>query len=139
MCQTLQILVGHTSFTNKQMMFLSIFCIVTRQSKIGEKLKICNDKWPPDGKYEWFLAIFTIRGPFVTSNFQFFPNFWVSDRDTENFIKYHLFIYKRSMFDQNLKGLAQKLGLPRASQVQNWNGHGGFNFWATTTKFCENA
>ena len=62
--------------------------------------------------------IFTIRGPFVSSNFQFFANFWVPDRDTENFIKYHLFIYKRSMLDQNLKGLAQKLGLPRPSQVQ---------------------
>ena len=139
MCQILQILVKHKSFIDKQMISYKIFCISIKKSEIREKLKIWWDKWPPDGIYCQKSLIFTIGGPFVSSNFQFFLNFWLLDRDTENFIKYHLFIYKRSMFDQNLKGLAQKLGLPRPWQVQNWNGRGGLNFWATTSKFCENA
>ena len=139
MCQTLQILVKHRSFIDKQMIFYKIFCISIRKSNRREKPKNCHEIWPPDGKYEWFLAIYTIGGPFVTSNFQFFPNFWLLDRDTENFINYHLFIYKRFMLDQNLKDLAQKLGLPHPSQVQNWNGRGGLIFWATTSQLCENA
>ena len=139
MCQTLQILVKHRSFIDKQIIFYKIFCISIRNSEIREKLKIWCDKWPPDGIYCQKSLIFTIGGPCFMTIFQFFSYIWFSDKDTEYLWKHHLFVYKRSMLDQNLKGLAQKLGLPRPWQVQNWNGHGGLNFWATTSKFCENA
>ena len=49
-------------------------------------------------------------------------------KDTENWIKHHLFVYKRSITDQNFKGVAQKLGLPSPSQVQNWIGVAGSIF-----------
>ena len=50
-------------------------------------------------------------------------------------IKYHLNIYKKYMLDQNLEGVAQKVRLPRPSEVQNWKGHGRLNFWARALKF----
>ena len=139
MHQTLQILFKHRSFIDKQTIFYRIFCISIRKSEIREKLKIWCDKWPPDGIYCQKSLIFTIGGPYFMTIFHFFSYNWFSDKDTENLWKHHLFVYKRSMLDENLKGLAQKLGLPRPWQVQNWNGRGGLNFWATTSKFCENA
>ena len=45
-------------------------------------------------------------------------------------------IYKKCMLDQNLEGVAQKMRLPRPSEVQNWKGCGRLNFWATAQKFC---
>ena len=50
-------------------------------------------------------------------------------------IKYHLNIYKKYMLDQNLEGVAQKVRLPRPSEVQNWKGRGRLNFWARALKF----
>ena len=35
--------------------------------------------------------------------------------------------------------MAQKIRLPCLSEVQNWNGHGRLNFWATTFKFWKNS
>ena len=43
-------------------------------------------------------------------------------------IRYHLNIYKKYMLDQNLEGLAQKVMLPRPSEVQNWKGMAGLIF-----------
>ena len=34
-------------------------------------------------------------------------------------------------------GVTQKLGLPRPFKVQNWNGRGRLNFWATPMKLCK--
>ena len=50
-----------------------------------------------------------------------------------------MFVYKRSMLDQNLKGLAEKIWLPRPWQVQNRNRCGRLNFWATSSKFFGNS
>ena len=55
-------------------------------------------------------------------------------------LKEYFFQFKTlSITDQNLKGVTQKLGLPHPSELQNWNGRGGHNFWATPSKFCENS
>ena len=43
--------------------------------------------------------------------------------------------YKKSIIDQNLKGIAHPKRLPCPWKVQNWNGRGRLNFWATPSKF----
>ena len=58
-------------------------------------------------------------GPFSDKEIQFFKDCWNPIKDTEIFIKHHLFVYKRSMLNQSLKGVAQKMTLPRPLQVQN--------------------
>ena len=52
-------------------------------------------------------------------------------------MKYHLMAYKRFIIDQNLKGIAHLIRLPRPWEVWNQNGRGRFNFWATPSKFWE--
>ena len=46
-----------------------------------------------------------------------------------------MFAYKRSIIDQNLEGITYLIRLPCPWEVQNWNEHGGLNFWATPSKF----
>ena len=58
-------------------------------------------------------------GPFSENKFRFFKDCWNPFKDTEIFIKHHLFVYKRYMLDQSLEGMAQKMTLPRPLQVQN--------------------
>tara|TARA_Y100001956_G_C3963933_1_gene117975 strand:+ start:279 stop:458 length:180 start_codon:yes stop_codon:yes gene_type:complete len=58
-------------------------------------------------------------GPFSDKEIQFFKDCWNPIKDTEIFIKHHLFVYKRYMLDQSLEGVAQKMTLPRPLQVQN--------------------
>ena len=43
--------------------------------------------------------------------------------------------YKKSIIDQNLEGVAEKLSLPHPLEFQNWNGCSGLNFWAISSKF----
>ena len=57
-------------------------------------------------------------GPFSDKEIQFFKDCWNPVKDTEIFIKHHLFVYKRYMFDQILEGVAQKMTLPRSLQAQ---------------------
>ena len=52
-------------------------------------------------------------GPFSDKEIQFFKDCWNPIKDTEIFIKHHLFVYKRYMLDQSLEGVAQKMTLPR--------------------------
>ena len=67
-------------------------------------------------------------GPFSDKEIQFFKDCWNPIKDTEIFIKHHLFVYKKYMLDQNLEGVAQKMRLPRPSEVQNLKGRGRLNF-----------
>ena len=48
-----------------------------------------------------------------------FPKFELSYSRYRKMNKTYLFVYKRSITDQNLMGVTQKLGLPRPSEVQN--------------------
>ena len=48
-----------------------------------------------------------------------FSKFSFPVKDTKKLIKHHFFVYQRSIFDQSLKGVAQKLRLPRPSEAQN--------------------
>ena len=66
---------------------------------------------------------------------QFFSNFSFPVTDTKNWWKYHLMAYKKSIIDQNLKGIAHLKRLPCPWEVWNWNGRGRLNFWATPFKF----
>ena len=52
---------------------------------------------------------------------QLFLNLSFPVQDTEKWIKHHLFVYKRSITDQNFKGLGKKLRLLHPWQVQTWN------------------
>ena len=58
-------------------------------------------------------------GPFSDKEIQFFKDCWNPIKDTEIFIKHHLFGYKRYMLDKSLEGVVQKMTLPRPLQVQN--------------------
>ena len=58
-------------------------------------------------------------GPFSDKEIQFFKDCWNPIKDTEIFIKHHLFVYKRYMLDQSLEGVAQKMTLSDPLQVQN--------------------
>ena len=55
----------------------------------------------------------------------------------KNWWKYYLKAYKKSIIDQNLKGIAHLKRLPCPWEVWNWNGHGRLNFWATPSKVWE--
>ena len=50
---------------------------------------------------------------------QFFEKNWNPVKDIKELLKYHLFVYKRYTFDQNLEGVTQKLRLPGLWEVQN--------------------
>jgi hypothetical protein len=58
-------------------------------------------------------------GPTQNREKQYFVNCWIPVKDGNFFVKHHLFVYIKYMIDQNLEGLAQKIGLPRPSEVQN--------------------
>ena len=47
--------------------------------------------------------------------------------------------YKKSIIDQNLEGVAEKLSLPYSFEVQIWNGYSRFDFWTISSKFFENS
>ena len=66
-----------------------------------------------------FLVNLSIPGPKMLKQNQLALPHCNTVRDRASIQKHHLFVYKRSMLDENLKGLAQKLGLPRPWQVQN--------------------
>ena len=78
-------------------------------------------------------------GPFSENKFWFFKDSWNPIKDTEFFIKHHLFVYKRYILDQNLEGLTKEKRLPCPWQSQNRNGRSRLNFWATSSKFWENS
>ena len=59
---------------------------------------------------------------------QVFKNCWNPVRDTGIFIKHHLFIYKRSIIDQNFKGVAQKKGCHVLQKFKIEIGVAGANF-----------
>ena len=61
----------------------------------------------------YFLTSFYHWGATAEKKNQFFGNCGFFVKDTEKFIKHHLFIYKRFTTDQNFKGVTQKLRLPR--------------------------
>ena len=67
-------------------------------------------------------------GPFSDKEIQFFKDCWNPIKDTEIFIKHHLFVYKRYMLDQNLEGVAHQMALSRPLQDQNGNGRSRLNF-----------
>ena len=90
-------------------------------------------------KKSWLWTIIYHLGATPEKKKQFFSNFSFPVEDTEKWIKHHFFVYKKSISDQNFKGISQKIGLPRPWEVQNWNGRGGHSFWATTFKFWENS
>ena len=58
-------------------------------------------------------------GPFSENKFWFFKDSWNPIKNTEFFIKHHLFVFKRYMLDKSLEGVVQKMTLPRPLQVQN--------------------
>ena len=69
---------------------------------------------------DWPLRLLlSIWSPFVNKENQSFGNCWNPVKDTKNFIKHHLFIYKKCMLEKNFKGVAQKLRLPRPLEAQN--------------------
>ena len=50
---------------------------------------------------------------------QFFSKLSFSVTDSKNWLKYYLMAYKKSIIDQNLEGVAEKLSLPRPLEFQN--------------------
>ena len=64
-------------------------------------------------------GIFYHLGPTQEKKKWLFSNFSFPVRDTKNWIKYHLNAYKKSIIDQNLEGVAEKLSLPRPLEFQN--------------------
>ena len=134
MCNTFQILVNYRSFIGKQMMFYSFFCISNRKAEFWKELLFHHKS-----TLRRILKNSYVGWPRFVVKKKLFSKFSFPVRDTKKWIKHHLFVYKRSKNDQNFKDLAQKLRLPCPWQVQNWNGRGGRNFWATTSKFWENS
>ena len=61
-------------------------------------------------------------GPFSDKEIQFFKDCWNPIKDTEIFIKHHLFVYKRYMLDQSLEGVVQKndAAMPFTSSKLKW-------------------
>ena len=119
-------------------MFYSFFCIFNRKAEIWEKLLFIL-RSSPQVVYILNHDFLYHLGAILKKKKNLFSNFSFLVEDTEKWIKHHFFVYKKSITDQNFKGIPQKIGLPCPWEVQNWNGRGGRNFWATTSKFWENS
>ena len=116
---TLQILVNDRFFIGVQMIFYSIFCVSNRKARIREKLLFPFLSSPQVVIIVHNNGIFYHLGATQEKKKWLFSNFSFPVRDTKNWIKYHLNTYKKSIIDQNLEGVAEKLSLPHPLEFQN--------------------
>ena len=107
----------------------------TGQLKFEENVFFFSRVFPQWYKKPWLWTIIYHWGNTLTKKKQFFLNLSFPIEDAEKWIKHHFFVYRKSISDQNIKGIPQKIGLPHPWEVQNWNGLGGRSFWATTFNF----
>ncbi len=84
-----------------------------------EKHFFCSLEHPPSGNYSPLSWVFYCLGAIHERKKLFFSNFSFSVRNTINCLKYHLVGHKRSIIDQNMKGVAENLSLPCPFEVQN--------------------
>ena len=127
-------MVKHRSFIDKQMIFMKFSVSLSETQKLGKNWKFDVTNGPPmvyiaknhsylpsGGHISWQFFSFSLIFDFLIKIQKIYDNIiCLSIKDL--------------CLTKNLKCLAQKLGLPRPWQVQNWNGCGGLNFWATTSK-----
>ena len=135
----LEILITYGFFIDKKWCFIHFSVSSTRKLKFEKSFFFFFRIAPKWYKKSWLWTIIYHLGATPEKKKQFFSNFSFPVEDTEKWIKHHFFVYKKSITDQNFKGIPQKIGLPRPWEVQNWNGRGGHSFWATTSKFWGNS
>ena len=111
----------------------------TGQLKFEENFFFFSRVFPQWYKKPWLWTIIYHWGNNLIEKKQFFLNLSFPIEDAEKWIKHHFFVYKKSISDQNFKGISQKIGLPHPWEVQNWNERGRHSFWATTFKLWENS
>ena len=110
----LQILVNDKFFVGYQMIFSSIFCICNRKAVNCLFFPRVSPIWY---KKSWLWTITYHMGDTLWGKRQFFSNLSFPVTDTKNLCKYHLNTYKKSIIDQNLKGIAHLKRLPRPWEV----------------------
>ena len=121
------------------------WCFIDFSVSSTEKLKFEKNPFLFSGVApKWYIIVHNHDflyhlGAILKKKKKLLSNFSFHVEDTEKWLKHHFFVYKKSISDQNFKGIAQKIGLPCPWEVQNWNERGGRNFWATTSKFWENS
>ena len=116
---TLQILVNDRFLIGHQMILSSISCISSRKAYIWERLSLPHKVSPI-----WYVIVhnhdFLYQvGDTLQKKRQIISNFSFPITDTKKWWKYDLMAYKRSIIDQNLKGIAHLIRLPRPWEV--WN------------------
>ena len=122
--------------------FYSFFYIFNRKAEIWEKLLFLNWSSPQVVHISYIVHNHDFLyhlGAILKKKKKLFSNFSFLVEDTEKWIKHHFFVYKKSISDQNFKGISQKIGLPHPWEVQNWNGRGRHSFSATNSKFWGNS
>ena len=92
----------------------------TGQLKFEENFFFFSRVFPQWYKKPWLWTIIYHWGNTLIKKKQFFLNFSFPIEDAEKWIKYHFFVYKKSITDQNFKGVSQKIGLPplRSSKLK---------------------
>ena len=116
---TLQILVNDRFFIGHQIIFYSFFCVSNRKAEIWEKLLFPLLSSPQVVIIVHNHGFFYHLGATQEKKNHLFSNFSFPVRDTKNWIKYHLMAYKKSIIDQSLEGMAEKLSLPHHLEFQN--------------------